>query len=758
MPKFTMKRWLSMAKFNLFQPGLSKEPSLWLLPGMRSWILPPWFRDQNNPLKPSYTAGQTGFYNYSNRRWISLAAKVGDELIQVDGFGIIYWVKYKVSLEIWVYHETQVYSPGIYVSSPVDFLANPGEINLELGFGEWSLPVKIGLVTVCGAAKMGIEIGRPRIGQSLPEAGNGLAMQSFEPVMAMLVVRPFGPDGFTPIFHLEYKNGVILANHAKILQFMDEPQHCFFTDATRGDVSQYFRLWEGNLKAEAMEGSCTGMVGFAANPAQWRTIRAIIHPGKVQFQMQHFWPVPWMNRIFPPKKEILESQVKNRPSLRTGTRLDELYPACIRHLNTFFGNHSVNVYQILAYNRLGFHSQSLALLKKVFSKVRWDGRLTEPYLGSECLIFATADYYQMTGDQATIEKYWPVLKRVGNWLCYQSGLIGTRSKTKPVQSGHPTRSDIHPQSGVSSWSDGWFHRDGAEKLERMLWMCASLQAITGLGTALVKNREVQLFKNYFLMLWAKLLDGLAEIGHRGIWSEPDYGMEPDGERLLAGLLASCPLQLSENGTHWIHDILRRISARYLWRGGFFSPQDFQGVDLGLTARLVQVLIREGLEYKAGLDFLLEAAGPAFNWPDRINPLTREGVGKEGHDPKVLYQMLLPVRDMFLMEDQENLFLLPGLFISGFWKAPNLELNDWPTYFGTISVKVRTIGGITQIQFNPVFRRQPQKILLTFSEKYRLLYTDTNIRWNGKILNLNPDFRVLRVLNNACLDNTFGHTL
>lgn len=682
----------------------------------------------------NYIAGQTGFYNYGSRSWTSLKAGTRDDLIQVDHFGIIYLVKLKISFEIWLYHETKVYTPGTYLQITRKFSADNGVITVNLGFGAGSLPLEIGPVFISDNQLTGIQIGCPRMLQPVLEHAVKNSTQSFEPIKVWLVVRPFGPNGLTKVSHLEFKDGYLMVNRKKVLHFREEPDYCFFTNAARGDVTQYFRLWEGNAKIEAMDGSCTGMVGFSAVPADWRTIKIGIYDEFTdRFRLKPNW-FPGVAGVSSKNGRLTGLFLEIAGKLRTGTIIDELYSACIRHLITFCRKQPIDIYQIMVLNRLGLNTQSLAYLKTALKKVRWDGRLDEESLGGECVIFAVADYYKMTGDRSLIEKYWPVLKRVGSWLCYQSGLIGTRSKSKSPQGDDPVR------------------------LEKILWLCASLQAITGLGTVLAKNCEVQLFKNHFLMIWAKLLDGLSLNGNPAVPAEWSPGHEPEGETMLRVLMASYPLQLSERGATLTQGWLRRIWAHHLWQGGFFSPQNFQGVNLELTARLGQILIREGMEYRAVLNFLLEAAGPTFSWPDKINPLSKEGIGEEGHDPRVLYQMLLMIRSVLLMEESESLHLLPGLFISRFWQAPNLELTDWPTYFGTVSLKVHTIGGIIQINFKPSFRRRPEKILLTFGEEYRLLYTDTKIQWNDKTLILDPDFQVLRVFNNACLDNTFRDTL
>lgn len=719
-----------MFKSKAFYPNQSKDAGGQFPPGMRNWILPPWFRDQNNPLKTNYIAGQTAFYNYCNRNWTSLRVNPPGDLIQVDSFGSIYLVKYKISIEIWVYHETRLYTPGTYVDITQEFSAADGGINVNFGLKTGHLPVKIGPISIFDNQWMGIRIDSPVMRQSAPES----APQSFEPIMVWLVVRPFGPNGLTKICRLEYKDHYLTANRQKILRLEDEPQHCFFTNAAQGDVTQYFRLWEGNSKIEAVNGSCTGMIGFSAVPANWRTLKiAILDEAGPRYILNNRW-LSRINPWFSGKGQRTDLKMVVANTLRTGTGLDELYTASLRHLATFYQKRPVNIYQVLVFNRLGLTIQSRACLTAALKKVRWDGSLARQYLGGNCVLFAVADYYKITGDRALIEKYWPVLKRVGFWVCYQSGL--TDASTNPQL----------PQSNAGA------------RLEHLLWLCGSLQAIAELGTMFAKNREVQIFKSHFCIIWAKLFEELTAAGKLGVQAELGHNQEPGGEMAIRGLMASFPLQLSEKGAPPIEELLRRILARHLWQGGFFSPQDFQGVDLDLTARLGQVLIREGMDYHQVFNFLLHAVSPTLSWPDRINPLSKKGIGEEGHDPGVLYQMLLMIRSLFLIEDSENLHLLPGVFISRFWQAPNLELRDWPTYFGSISVKVRTIGGITQINFEPKFRRPPQKIILTFSREYRLLYTDTNIQTYNKMLFVDPNFQVLRVLNNACLDNTFGHTL
>ena len=117
------------------------------------------------------------------------------------------------------------------------------------------------------------------------------------------------------------------------------------------------------------------------------------------------------------------------------------------------------------------------------------------------------------------------------------------------------------------------------------------------------------------------------------------------------------------------------------------------------------MIREGYDYTQVLEFFIAAAGGTWSWPDRVHPLTMDGVGENGHDPEVLYQLLLLIRNIFVLEEGEFLDLLPGIFSSGFWKQPQIKITRLTTYFGEITFNCHTIGDIIQIEFWPQYRSQ-----------------------------------------------------
>ena len=112
---------------------------------------------------------------------------------------------------------------------------------------------------------------------------------------------------------------------------------------------------------------------------------------------------------------------------------------------------------------------------------------------------------------------------------------------------------------------------------------------------------------------------------------------------------------------------------------------------------------------------------------------RQGVGENGHDPEVLYQLLLLIRNIFVLEEGEFLDFLPGIFTSGFWEQPQIKVTRLTTYFGEITFNCDTIGDLIQIEFWPQYRVKPEKVRLFLQQSFRVVYVDAESKNHDFIL-------------------------
>ncbi len=679
----------------------SGKNSYWS-PQKWNWILPPWFINQNNPLHPDYIAGKIEFYNYSCRSWTAVRAHGSKTPVRVDTYGIIYLAEPRISIEIWLYHQQKLYTPGNYPEVQQRFNLMSGGIDTGYLLDNGYLAMTIAPECLPSQNQIGI-----RLYAKID------SVDFFEPVVIALIIRPYDDNGLAPIYAMKYKDGHLEINRRKVLCFMEEPLHMYFSNAQHGDVTQYFRFWEGNSEIGSEDGSCTGMLGFSNIPSQLRPVMIMVSSQDGQLQSK-FSRRSWLKAM-----EASDLPLKILNLINTGTGIDPIYRANIRHLAAYCVPGTADPYLIMVLNRFGLTANSRWYLQESLQKIGWDGSPGDSGGGLQ-LIFVLADYYKISGDIRMIESYWPVLKRIGLWLCNQT-VIGTITREK--------------KSTQRSFRLG--------RYERTLWICASLYALGELGNILGKNSEVQVFKNYFLILWTKTQNYLLNADDDPMSDRLKPLNLSGGEELVEMLSAAYPLQLSERGNPATLARIARVAKNYLFQGGVFSPRDFKGVDLELTARLCQVVIREGGEYQDILDFLLLAASPTFGWPDRINPLSKKGIGENGHDPRVLFQTLLLIRSLFVIEEGDQLHLLPGIFCSDFWSCPCIELHDFPTVFGRISLKTRTVGDTTQINLESNFLQTPQKIIFIINQKYRVVFADTLININGGVITADPDLRMIR---------------
>ncbi len=671
-----------------------------LPPEMRNWILPPWFNDQSNPLSVDYVPGKVDFYNYTSRSWTILRDNVFKSWIRLDRYGVIYLAQPRISIEIWVYSQTMLYTPGTYLEITQRFWDTGGDIDVSYRFMDGFLTMTV--APVKSFTSSGIEV---RINTVINTE------RFLDPIVVGIVVRPYDDKGLASVHSLEYYNRCLKINGREALRFEEEPQHLFFSNMSSGDVPQYFSLWEGNTKSIAADGSCTGIIGFSDLPVRLRPIKFTLNsrPNWNFFGFNHSFLLKMKN--FP---DFIQ---KKQKMINTHTKLDEMYKANLLHLETFCLPKTIDAFQILVLNRFGFTETSNWYLRESLRKVCWDGSLTDRYIGGSRIIVVITDYYNLSRDRNLVETYWPVCKKVGLWLCNQADAII-----------HPR--DFPPPTGLL----------GTET-ERFFWICGSLHALTELGTILGKNGEIQFFKNYYLRLWAELLNEVQNRLKKIDGNDLNYR---SGKEAIADLSASYPLCLFEKGEKFTLQLITLVIKHHLFRGGVYSPRDFKGIQLELTARLGQVMIREGIEYQEILNLLITKASMTWSWPDLLNPLSNQGIGEKGHDPRVIYQMLLLIRCLFVIEEGEALYLLPGIFYSRFWDKPQIDLANLPTYFGTISLKIRSIGSIIQLNFYPDFHHEPQKIILNLAQKYRVVFADTYLKCTGGVLVFGPDLRVIRL--------------
>lgn len=655
---------------------------------VRHWLLPAWFYKQANPGTADFTVSSS-FKNETSRRWTTLRPGRSSRFYHLDQYGVVAFPE-GYSLEIWLYDGENLFVPTGY--KVIHQAVLPDGNGIQTIFDSGYLSVIFKAIAAAQSAVLQLE---------LEVKGSGDALR---PVIVGLVIRPYSQEGLTRINQLEYDRLMIYVNRKPGLILEQAPSHSFFADESSGDVDRFFQEQSGNSGSRSRIGLCTGLIGYAGLPEQLGPIRFQVPERSCNLPelSHHCWR--WMAGDFDLKSGSAVGRI------RSGTPWDSFYEVGIQHVKTFSPLHnvqSVDVHQVLVLNRLGLTQLSGRYLKQCLMKVQVNGYLPRRWLGTERFLVGLADYYRFSGERHLIDVGWPVLKRIGYRLMQQQ------------------QSDDGEDKGNEE--DGY-------------WACASLRELAEMARLMSKLDELQLLKEWYLQTLHRQYQNVATRLH----DENRERISRLGSRLLHMLDWSFPLHLWDAAELDAENWLGTLKQKFLWKNGFFAPLEFKGIDLALTVRLCQRLVCQGQEYTPMLNFVMSMAGPNWNWPGAVNPITGAGIGELGHDPQVLYQMLLLWRLIFVHEIDEDLYVLPGIFNDSFWRQPQIDIEGIMTSFGKLSLACHRIGDIIQIAVDSQFVQRPKMIKLKLNSGYQLISADVPVRYADGLIEADPALRRIRL--------------
>lgn len=665
-------------------------------PRICQWVLPAWFYYQAEPESPFFSISNE-FKNLTRRNWTVLRPEHSLERYTLGRDGVL-TMACGCSLEIWIYDGSVLITPSQYYRVDQQYFSKNSGITTRIHTGA-------GRILLC------YQVNESTLDFKLSFVSQ--ESKGLRPIWILLVVRPFNHDGMAPIYQIEYKEFALWINQKKVISFDKGPSHSFFANETTGDIFRYFVEGRGNTGITSTAGYCTGFVGYSGLPEELTTIRAVLgNPGGKRFCFVR--EDRWLTVNGNVRLHTLPSG-----SVQTGTIWDEFGKVARQHMKVFSPhnyNGPVQITQILSLNRLNFLEHSKAYLKSCLKKIRINGDFPSQFLGPAKWIIGAADYYRMSHDQDWLVTNWPDIYKM-SWYLNQN------------------EANEHPDFG-------------------RFWICAAWRELAELARSNHKIDESRRFTRSYLALLQELYRTVSELAIPEKIRSGGLG----SRQLLQLLQAFVPLHLWEEDEFPLERRLKRFEEHYIRDGGVFSPTEFKGIDLELTAKWCQYLLWAGLDYEPTLRFLLRSAGQTWSWPDAVNPLNLNGIGEHGHDPSVLYQMILLWRMIFLHEVGSYLYILPGVFNCGFWSRPHIKIDRVATGFGKISLLCQTIGPVTQITLHADYRQKPSKIRFKLNPLYQVCYADTDIHYRGRILEAEADLQIIRFkkcTNDACLDNTFS---
>jgi hypothetical protein len=125
------------------------------------------------------------------------------------------------------------------------------------------------------------------------------------------------------------------------------------------------------------------------------------------------------------------------------------------------------------------------------------------------------------------------------------------------------------------------------------------------------------------------------------------------------------------------------------KNGFFQDMIHSGINPYLTLHLAQVQLRSG--DLACLDLVRTVAGLASStgqWPEAIHPRTMGGCMGDGQHGWAAAEWVLMLRNMFVLEEGQELIIGSGLFPEWLQAGQALRFGPTLTPYGPVSVDIR----------------------------------------------------------------------
>jgi hypothetical protein len=178
---------------------------------------------------------------------------------------------------------------------------------------------------------------------------------------------------------------------------------------------------------------------------------------------------------------------------------------------------------------------------------------------------------------------------------------------------------------------------------------------------------------------------------------------------IGNLAAITPMNLISENEYWVAPTLDFLWSNNVRNGLFFQHIIHTGFNIYLSIQLAKVfLIRQDPRWKVILEAVLDAASGTWTWPEAIHPRTGGGCMGDGDHGWAAAEFISLIRDMFVFENQNRLYLGAGIFSKWFdlletdidhknhplvcsdvsTTRHSIKLNNASTLFGTVSYVIQ----------------------------------------------------------------------
>ncbi len=688
---------------------------------MKGWVFPYWLRKQTDPSSSSFIPHSHAYFyaNKTHRNWTGVGIPGFPYEGSIDVRGLVTPWPFGPSIDIWL-------MVGENLICPSELENVNQEILFDLPIVRTSFEakgVRFSLTNFLGNPKeMVVLLG---IAEAENTSKNSLN------VATVISVRPYNTESISAINKITYRpaDRCFDTDDKPILYLPEEPDEVLLSDYLHGDVAILLRDRK-RKRPPSWSIQIEEPVGLATAAAVYRST---LKPGK-KSSLVFACPLPEGSKppftaILPQGKsnQIARDELENQrkiweETLSEGIALsvaDSLYERPFKvnkaYLLLLYDGPcitpGVSTYHMMWFRDAAYlvpaleRTGNLELARSILLTYP-DRQTEEGFFRSHSgewdsngqAIWTLVNHYKMTGDLEFLKKVYPSIMKGVRWL--------DQKRMLDLDPQDPRYGLLPP--GVSAehfgLNDCYYWDD--------IWAAGGVLAAKEAALSLGFESDAR----YCQTLASGFVDSL-KYSWEKVWERLGRKVIPispfrDVDAASIGILCAIyPLDLFSADDEAIANTVEELVDKCFYKDVHYHAIFHCGLNPYLSMHAAQYFLKKRDPYALRIfESLMSMATDTMNFPEAINPQTGGGAYGDGHHGWAVADIFNFLRNLFVMEKEEKLTILP--LSKKEWLDDNRQivLSDAPTTFGVVSYAIKSENPAeVAIELSCNFRKTPEEI-------------------------------------------------
>ncbi len=662
------------------------------------WVLPYWAERQYDPTSPEFIPrSHLGLsMNVTHRNWTAAGSPECAIEPIVDPRGAVTLRPDAWSLDLWLGSETAVLFPSRSTDVQQSLQENLPIVSTVATLEDLAMTSTV--YTVNGTAAIRIRV-----------TNRGRARRS---VRLGVAIRPFNPEGVALIEEIraDASGRRVAVNGAHAITVDTPPSRLLMSDRATGDVAWRFAEWTqggDDRHVTCASGLATAVMIFdlSLGPEEGKDVNLscpLDDSRTVEAEPLAGVVARWKDLLGRgagcqvPDKRIGDLFEASKSALLASLDATSICPGPATYHYFWFRDAA---YMLLALDRLGYGAMTRGVIERFPEEQERSGMFRSQqgeWDSTGQAIWSVWNHAVFAHDTSLAGRLFPSLVKGIGWIDTKR----MRTPGDPLVDGLMPRGLSAEHLGLADvyYWDSFWSLAGVEAFERI---CAML------GRGEERDRAHRLALSLRRDIGRSIDTVRANIGTAAIPAGPLRSIDAG---IIGSVAAWYPLQVFPPDDPGMRATLETIRERMFMQGMFYQPFIHSGLNVYLTVQVAEAMLYAG-DSGSFWAIVADVAGrssPTFTYPEAIHPLTGGGCMGDGHHGWAAAEVVLAIRNAFVMEvwdslpGEHTLRLLSGIPAAWFDQSEPFALEGAPVPEGRVDIRVRPRGdtAVVDIVFHP----------------------------------------------------------